>query len=122
MPPLQAEIEALFSGWAQELATCRKFASSARNYAAARLMADVGLRVNEVRNLALDDVRWELGPFGKLHVRVGKGARGSGPRQRMVPLLNDAGRTLRWFIADVRGLFGDDYAKQAKLQQIQHSA
>ena len=29
----------------------------------------------------------------------------------MVPLINDAGRTLRWFIADVRGLFGDDYAR-----------
>ena len=27
VPPLQAEIEALFTGWAQELATCRKFAS-----------------------------------------------------------------------------------------------
>jgi len=64
----------------------------------------------------------ELGRFGKLHIRHGKGARGPGPRERMVPLINDAGRTLRWFIADVRGLFGDDYAKQAKLQQIQHSA
>src|SRR2546429_208710 len=29
----------------------------------------------------------------------------------MVPLINDAGRTLRWFIADVRGSFGDDYAR-----------
>ena len=28
-----------------------------------------------------------------------------------MPLINDAGRTLRWFIADVRGLFGDDYAR-----------
>lgn len=27
----------------------------------------------------------ELGRFGKLHVRHGKGARGSGPRERMVP-------------------------------------
>jgi integrase/recombinase XerD len=29
----------------------------------------------------------------------------------MVPLINDAGRTLRWFIEDVRGCFGDDYAQ-----------
>jgi hypothetical protein len=35
----------LFAGWRQELATCRKFAPAARNYAAARLMAEVGLRV-----------------------------------------------------------------------------
>jgi hypothetical protein len=28
-----------------------------------RLEADIGLRVNEVRMLDLDDVRWELGRF-----------------------------------------------------------
>ena len=58
---------------------------------AARLMAEVGLRVNEVRRLDLADVKWDLGRFGKLHVRHGKGARGSGPRERMVPLINGAG-------------------------------
>ena len=74
-------------------------------------MAQVGLRVNEARMLDLDDVRWDLGRFGKLHVRHGKGARGSGPRERMVPLINGADRTLRWFIEDVRGLFGGDFAR-----------
>ena len=111
IPPSAAQVGVLFAGWRAELATCRKFAPAARSYAAARLMADVGLRVNEARCLDLADVKWELGRFGKLHVRHGKGARGSGPRERMVPLINDAGRTLRWFIADVRGLFGDDYAR-----------
>ncbi len=95
VPPAEEEIEQLFAGWRGELATCRKFAPAARNYAAARLAADVGLRVNEARLLDLDDVRWELGRFGKLHVRHGKGARGSGPRERMVPLINNAGATLR---------------------------
>jgi integrase/recombinase XerD len=51
---------------------------AARSYAAARLMADVGLRVHEVSHLDLADVRWDLGRFGKLHARIGKGARGSG--------------------------------------------
>jgi integrase/recombinase XerD len=111
IPPEAGQVARLFAGWRQELATCRKFAPAARNYAAARLMAEVGLRVNEARCLDLADVKWELGRFGKLHIRHGKGARGSGPRERMVPLINDAGRTLRWFIADVRGLFGDDYAR-----------
>ena len=122
IPPEAAQVEKLFTGWREELATCRKFAPAARNYAAARLMAQVGLRVNEARMLDLADVRWDLGRFGKLHVRHGKGARGSGPRERMVPLINGADRTLRWFIEDVRGLFGDDFAKQAKLHQMQHSA
>jgi site-specific recombinase XerD len=52
-----------------------------------------------------------LGRFGKLHVRKGKGARGSGPRERMVPLINEAGRTLRWFIEDVWGHFDDDHTR-----------
>src|SRR6266436_8594514 len=75
IPPSEAEIEELFAGWREELVTCRKFGPAARNYAAARLKADVGLRVNEVRMLDLDDVRWELGRFGKLNVRHGKGSR-----------------------------------------------
>ncbi|HQU46444.1 MAG TPA: hypothetical protein PK867_26795, partial [Pirellulales bacterium] len=111
IPPTADEVEQLFAGWREELVTCRKFAPAARNYAVARLAADVGLRINEARMLDLDDVRWELGRFGKLHVRVGKGARGSGPRERMVPLLNNSDRTLRWFIEDVWGQFDSDYLR-----------
>jgi integrase/recombinase XerD len=101
IPPSAVQVGALFAGWRADLATCRKFAPAARSYAAARLMADAGLRVNEVSHLDLADVKWDLGRFGKLHVRIGKGARGSGPRERMVPLINGAGGTLRWFIQDV---------------------
>lgn len=111
IPPTEAEVARLFAGWRAELAICRKFAPTARNYVAARLMSEVGLRVNEVRSLDLADVKWELGRFGKLHVRVGKGARGSGPRERMVPLINGADRTLRWFIEDVWGHFDEDYLR-----------
>ena len=74
-------------------------------------MAETGLRVNEASHLDLADVKWDLGRFGKLHVRKGKGARGSGPRERMVPLINGAGATLRWFIEDVWGCFDDDHAR-----------
>ena len=81
-------MDRLFAAWREDLATRRKFAPAARNYAAARLMAEVGLWINEARRLDLDDircldlddVRLDLGWFGKLHVRHGKGARGSGPR------------------------------------------
>ena len=111
MPPAEEEIEQLFAGWRGELATCRKFAPAARNYAAARLAADVGLRVNEARMLDLDDVRWELGRFGKLNVRHGKGSRRRGPKPRLVPLINGADRNLRWFIEDVWGQFDADHAR-----------
>jgi site-specific recombinase XerD len=111
IPPSAAGVQALFTGWREELAGCRKFAPAARNYAASRLMAEVGLRVNEASHLDLADVKWELGRFGKLHVRKGKGARGSGPRERMVPLINNAGATLRWFVQDVWSCFDDDHTR-----------
>jgi integrase len=76
IPPTDAEVATLFAGWREELVTCRKFAPTARNYVAAKLMSEVGLRVNEACNLDLADIKWELGRFGKLHVRVGKGAPG----------------------------------------------
>ncbi len=111
IPPSAGQVEHLFAGWREELATCRKFAPSARSYTACRLMSQVGLRVNEVCKLDLADVKWDLGRFGKLHVRHGKGARGSGPRERMVPLINGAGQTLQWFVEDVWGHFGDDHTR-----------
>ena len=75
-------------------------------------MAEVGLRVNEACQLDLADVKWDLGRFGKLHVRHGKGARGSGPRERMVPLINNARATLRVVRARTCGAhFDDDHAR-----------
>lgn len=79
VPPSEPEIEQLFAGWREDLGACRKFATAARGYAAARLMSQVGLRINESRRLDLDDVKWELGRFGKLHVRFGKVREGKAP-------------------------------------------
>ncbi|WP_329142504.1 hypothetical protein OIU91_02520 [Streptomyces sp. NBC_01456] len=107
-PADRAGGQALFTGWGGELATCRKFAPTARNCTASNLMSQVGLGVSEACKLDLADIKWDLGRFGKLHVRHGEGARGSGPRERMVPLINGADRMLRWFIEDVRGQFDDD--------------
>ncbi|WP_329613351.1 site-specific integrase [Streptomyces brevispora] len=111
IPPTEPEVGTLFTGWGGEPATRRKFAPTDRNYTASKLMSLVGLRVSEACKLDLADIKWGLGRFGKLHVRHGKGARGSGPRERMVPLINGADRTLRWFIEDVRGQFDEDQTR-----------
>lgn len=111
IPPSEAEMTVLFTGWGQALGSCRKFAPAARTYTAARLMADTGLRANETCRLDLADVHWELGRFGKLHVRYGKGSYGSGPRERMVPLLGGAAELLRWYIQDVWGQLDRDHAR-----------
>ncbi|GLW09893.1 hypothetical protein Misp01_50220 [Microtetraspora sp. NBRC 13810] len=41
IPPSE-EVTRLFTGWRQELTTCRKFAPAARNYTACQLMATSG--------------------------------------------------------------------------------
>ena len=100
VPPSPAEIETPFTGWRKDLAAARKFAPAARNYTCARLLGDIGLRINKMRMLDLADVRWDLGHFGKLNVRHGKGSRRRGPKQWLVPLINGADVVLRWFIED----------------------
>ncbi|MDL4818638.1 tyrosine-type recombinase/integrase [Actinomadura opuntiae] len=77
--PTADQVTRLFDRWRQELSTRRKFSTAARDYTAADLMSEVGLRVNEACRLDLSDIKWELGHFGKPHVRHGKGSRGSGP-------------------------------------------
>ncbi|WP_405591569.1 tyrosine-type recombinase/integrase [Streptomyces sp. NBC_01092] len=111
IPPSEREISMLFQGWACDLQTCRKFATGARNFAAAQLMSQVGLRITECRCLSLDDIKWEVGRFGKVHVRYGKGSRGAGPKQRLVPLINGARATAQWYVEDVRGYFDDEWSR-----------
>ena len=111
VPPAEAEIERLFAGWREELATCRKFAPAARNYAAARLEADVGLRVNEARDagpgrraVGAGPVRQaERPPRQGLAAARAEAAAGAADQRR--------GPDLRWFIEDVWGQFDDDHAR-----------
>jgi site-specific recombinase XerD len=109
VPPSPAALNAFFAGWRDELATSRKWLTATRHYAMARLAAEVGLRLRELCALGLEDLHFDHGPLGKLHVRAGKGARGSGPRQRLVPMLGDARALLVWWVTEVRGEFRDDW-------------
>jgi site-specific recombinase XerD len=75
----------------------------------ARLAGEVGLRLRELCWLRLEDVHFGHGPLGKIHVRLGKGSRGSGPRERLMPMLGDARPLLIWWVREVRGEFRDDW-------------
>jgi len=59
--------------------------------------------------LGIRDWYPDLGGFGKLHVRFGKGSRGRGPKPRLVPAINGAASLLDWWITDVRHQYGDDW-------------
>jgi len=74
------EVQALFDGWRQALPQVRKYLPAARDYLAASLWRRAGLRINETVMLDIRDWPSDLGEFGKLHVRFGKGSRGRGVR------------------------------------------
>jgi site-specific recombinase XerD len=109
VPPSDPEVELLFTAWRNSLPSARKYLPAARDYFAASLWRRVGLRINETVMLDIRDWRPDLGEFGKIHVRHGKGSRGRGPKARLVPAINSVDSLMSWWLTDVRHQFGDDY-------------
>jgi site-specific recombinase XerD len=107
VPPAADEVEELFAAWREWLPGTRKYLPAARDYLAASLWRRTGLRIRETYMLDVRDWRRDLGEFGKIHVRFGKGSRGRGARTRLVPAINQAGDLLDWWLTDVRHQFGD---------------
>jgi site-specific recombinase XerD len=106
-PPTPERVTEFFEFLKGRIATARKYAPAARDYALFRTLYHAGLRSDEASMLDLPDLHFGRGPFGKLHVRFGKAARTSGPRPRWVPMLDSLDLVLRWFVDDVRGRFPD---------------
>ena len=104
-PPAPERVAEFFEFLKARIATARKYAPAARDYALFRTLYHAGLRSEEAALLDQPDAHFGRGPFGKLHVRFGKGAHTSGPRPRWVPMLDDLDLVLRWFLDDVRGKF-----------------
>jgi integrase/recombinase XerD len=101
-PPTPERVVEFFEFMKARIATARKYAPAARDYALFRTLYHGGLRSEEAALLEVPDVHFGRGPFGKLHVRFGKGAHTSGPRPRWVPMLDGLDLVLRWFLTDVR--------------------
>lgn len=110
VPPADDEVNTLFAGWRDALPETRKYLPAARDYMAASLWRRVGLRINETVMLDIRDWHPDLGEHGKLHVRFGKGARGRGPKTRLVPAINSVESLVTWWLTDVRHQFGDDWS------------
>jgi integrase/recombinase XerD len=106
-PPTPGRVAAFFDFLKTRIASSRKYGPAARDYALFRVLYHAGLRSEEVVMLDRSDVHFGRGPFGKLHVRFGKGAKGSGPRPRWVPMLDGLDLVLRWYLDEVRGRFPD---------------
>ncbi|MER6126230.1 hypothetical protein ABT173_27120 [Streptomyces sp. NPDC001795] len=87
-PPTPERVAEFFDFLKSRIASARKYGPAARDYAMFRTLYHAGLRSEEASLLDRPDVHFSRGPFGKLHVRFGKGARTSGPRPRWVPMLD----------------------------------
>jgi len=101
-PPSAARVAEFFDFLKGRVGSARKYAPAARDYALFRTLYHAGLRADEASKLEIADLHFGRGPFGKLHVRFGKGARTSGPRPRWVPMLDHLDLVLRWYLENVR--------------------
>ena len=72
-PPPPERVSEFFEFLKTRIATARKYAPAARDYALFRTLYHAGLRSEEAALLDRPDVHFGRGPFGKLHVRFGKG-------------------------------------------------
>ncbi|WP_319770501.1 hypothetical protein [Streptomyces europaeiscabiei] len=78
VPPPQRAIREFFTAWRDALPQSRKEAVACRDYMMAKIAYLSGVRAAELCGVALGDVHWESGRWGRFVVQ-GKGARGSGP-------------------------------------------
>ncbi len=109
-PPAPERLAEFFEFLRGRVATARKFGPAGRDYALYRTLYHAGLRAEEAASPGLCDLHFGRGPFGKIHVRFGKGAKTSGPRPRWVPMLDGLDLILRWFTDDVRTRFAESPA------------
>lgn len=106
-PPSPERCEEFFAFCKERVATARKYSVAGRDYALFRTLYLAGLRADEAASLDRADLHFDRGPFGKIHVRFGKGAKTSGPRPRWVPMLDGLDLILRWFCEEIRPKLGE---------------
>ncbi|WP_241695318.1 site-specific integrase [Streptomyces sp. C] len=109
VPPSRREMGEFFAGWRESLPASRKYPVAVRDYCMAKIAYISGVRATELCSVRLGDVHWELGRWGRFIVR-GKGARGSGPRERQAYLFAEGRELLWWYVEEIRGQFADDVA------------
>ncbi|MGW2974261.1 site-specific integrase [Streptomyces mirabilis] len=107
IPPSKRATTEFFASWRKGLPQARKYPVAARDYGMAKIAYISGVRATELCSVRIGDVHWELGQWGRFVVQ-GKGAWGSGPREREAYLFAEGRELLWWYIEEIRGEFADD--------------
>lgn len=108
VPPEPDVLDRFWSGLKEMMKNARKYATVARDYTLFKMLELSGLRIFEAVMLDVKDCRFDLGENGKIHVRFGKGSRGTGYKRRWVPMLDDLDKLLVWYLQKVRPLFTEE--------------
>ena len=77
----------------------------ARDIAMLETLYLTAMRANELVELDVGDLHPGKGRVGQVHIRAGKGANGSGPRPRWVPMLDGLDGLLAWYTSAIRPRF-----------------
>jgi len=107
VPPSQRATREFFARWRDSLDQARKPLIARRDYVMGKLTYASGVRAAELCGVMIGDLHWESGQWGRFLVN-GKGARGSGPRQREAYMFEDGKALLWWWMEEIRGGFADD--------------
>lgn len=110
--PVKEELRAFFGWLRQGIESTRKPLTLSRDYAMYRFLYPTGLRANELVHLTIRDLRMES---SVVHVRAGKGTKGSGPRTRWVPMLYGVDRILRIYLKEIRPKLGPSASSNGPL-------
>ncbi|MDQ4144819.1 MAG: hypothetical protein M3198_13990 [Actinomycetota bacterium] len=100
-PPTPERMEEFFALLRARIATARKFASAGRDYALFRTLYHAGVRADEAATLELADLISSEARSARAMCASARGAKGSGPRPRWLPMLGQLDLILRWFVYDV---------------------
>ena len=104
-PPRKDITDTFFEGMKLEMKNGRKYYTTARDYVFFKVLMMTGIRIFELTQVDKNDIRFDLGEKGKIHVRFGKGSRGTGYKPRWVPMLNNVELLIKWYIEEILPFF-----------------
>ena len=104
-PPRDEVIDTFFNGLIYQMEHGRKYSTAARDYVFFKILGMLGIRINELIMVDVGDVRFDLGEYGKIYIKYGKGSRGSGFKPRWIPLLNGSHELFQWYLDNVYNKF-----------------
>ncbi|MGC0336290.1 site-specific recombinase XerD [Streptomyces sp. SLBN-8D4] len=107
IPPSKRAMTEFFASWREALPDARKYSVAVRDYCMAKISYISGVRATELCTVRIGGIHWELGQWGRFVVQ-GKGARGSGPREREAFPFAEGRELLWWYVEEIRGESADD--------------